>query len=371
MWTRISAAIAVAWVIGIAGCTQRADNSASESAAAPPPGAPAQTAPPKGGIPIPPAVRDNLGITFATVERRVVGETRRVPGQFELRPEARREYRALLGGRVTLSAEQFQPVAPGDLLATLDSPQWRHIQHEAVEAEGEISIARAQLDVVRAQRAEAASLLAHHEQRIRELAAANTRKAELDAAAAALRVSLPRLDAEFRAQEAAVREAIEHYGSRLNALASVTGMSVDELLLPQGEHPAWRAITSLHVRAADHGIVEALGIANGGWLAEGALILTTVDPKAIRFHAEAPQADIALFHDDQRAAIVPPQGNSIALQDAMRGTIRVGLTAHAEARTISLYVQPDNLASWAKSGVSGFLEVAFGGEAQEQWAIPY
>jgi hypothetical protein len=38
-----------------------------------------------------------------------------------------------------------------------------------------------------------------------------------------LRSSLPRLDAETRAQEAALREAHEHYASRLNALASVTG----------------------------------------------------------------------------------------------------------------------------------------------------
>ena len=50
--------------------------------------------PPSNRIDLPETVRQNLGITFAKVERRRVASTIRVPGRFELLPTARREYRA-------------------------------------------------------------------------------------------------------------------------------------------------------------------------------------------------------------------------------------------------------------------------------------
>ncbi|UCF33337.1 MAG: hypothetical protein JSV78_13495, partial [Phycisphaerales bacterium] len=59
-------------------------------------------------VAIPPTVRQNLGITFVQVERRPVQSTIRLPGQFELRPAARREYHVMLAGRVELSARQYQ-----------------------------------------------------------------------------------------------------------------------------------------------------------------------------------------------------------------------------------------------------------------------
>ncbi|MBI69917.1 MAG: hypothetical protein CMJ38_07980, partial [Phycisphaerae bacterium] len=43
---------------------------------------------PSNKILIPPAVQSNLGITFATVERRNVTDSLRVPGKFEYLPSA-------------------------------------------------------------------------------------------------------------------------------------------------------------------------------------------------------------------------------------------------------------------------------------------
>jgi len=325
---------------------------------------------PKGGIPIPAAVRDNLGITFAKVERRAVAETRRVPGQFELLPTARQEFRALLGGRIDLQVEQFQAVNAGDVLFTIDSPQWREMQHEAVEAEGDITMAQAALEVAQAHHAEARTALSKQEERLQNLAAVKVRKAELEATAATLRSSLPRLDAETRAQEAALREANEHYASRLNALSSVTGMSIDTLRAREGDAAAWRAIAVLPVRAQANGVVETLAVNEGGWLEQGALALSIVDPAKIRFHAEAPQSDAALFRDGQTGSIVPPQGGSVAMQEAIVGKLTLGLTANQDDRTLSLYVTPDVLASWAKAGVGGYLEVALLDDAPKQMAIP-
>jgi multidrug resistance efflux pump len=73
----------------------------------------------------------------------------------------------------------------------------------------------------------------------------------------------------------------------------------------------------LPVRAQQAGVVETLAVNNGGWLEEGELALTVIDPAKVRFHAEAPQSDIALFRDGQQASVVPPQGSSVDVQSAL------------------------------------------------------
>lgn len=361
--------MATAFLVSTTGCVK--PNGAAAPAATDTVTAPATPAtPPKGGIPIPAAVRDNLGVTFAKVELRAVSETRRVPGQFELLPTARQEYRALLGGRLKLHVAQFQAVNAGDVLFTIDSPQWRQIQHEAVEAEGDITMAQAALEVARAQRHEAEASLSKQDERLKNLASVNVRKAELEATATTLRSSLPRLDAETHAKETALREAEEHYASRLNALSSVTGLPIDQLRARTGNEAAWRSIAALEVRAQQPGIVETLGVNEGGWLEEGALALTVVDPAKLRFHAEAPQSDIVLFRDGMTARVVPPQGGSVDMQAGIPGTLALGLTANEHDRTVSLFVTPTELAPWAKAGVGGYLEVELTEGAKKQFAIP-
>ena len=86
----------------LAACRRQADR----------PPAPAAEAPaPTNRVDINPAVRQNLGITFARVERRNVARTLRVPGRFELLPEARREYRTMLAGRVDRIGRLLLPAA--------------------------------------------------------------------------------------------------------------------------------------------------------------------------------------------------------------------------------------------------------------------
>ena len=83
---------------------------------------------PTNKVLIPPAVQSNLGITFATVERRIVTDSLRVPGKFEYLPSAKREYRTMLSGRIDLKVTQFDHVEMGQLLFLIDSPDWRDIQ---------------------------------------------------------------------------------------------------------------------------------------------------------------------------------------------------------------------------------------------------
>lgn len=324
-----------------------------------------------GGIDVPPSVRENLGINFVSVERRTLASTRRIPGIFELRSDARREYRALLSGRVTIFVTLFQKVEEGDLLLSVNSPRWRQIQHDAVEAEGEITMAEATRDVLRARQDEVNALLAKTTERMDSLKALGTRNAALETTATTLRSSIPRIAAELAAQDAAVSEAHGHYQSRLRILSSVTGLSLQDLLLEVNGEPAWQQITELEIRASGTGTVESLKINDGGWLNEGELVMTTVNPTAIRFHAEAPQSDIALYADGQKALIVPSRGSSVDLQKASAGVLTLGLTAHATERTISLFVSPEGESpDWARAGVSAFLEVQITEGEGEQWAIP-
>lgn len=368
----ISAVLIVLGLIGMSGCnasTEIATETGTSQAAA---SDSAQTDEdmPEAGILLPRNVRENLGITFATVERRKIAATRRVPGRFELRPEARHEYRALLPGRVHLAVKQFDAVDQGDLLFTINSPEWRQIQHSAVEAEGEIAMAEATRDVIQARLDESRALLAKNESRLKNLNDAGARSAQLETEAAALKSSIPRITAELKAQDASVDEAHDHYQSRLRILSSVTGKSLDELLAESDGEPAWRQIRELEVFAESAGTVEQLNVPNGGWLGPGEMALSTVDHRAVRFHAEAPQSDITYYKDGQRAKIVPSQGGSVDLQMAADGTLTLGLTAHPEERSISLYVEPVEVPAWARAGVSAFLEVTLTENAQEEWAIP-
>lgn len=354
----------------ITGCANQSSEEPETTKSPEPAEAIEDTPMPKSGIAVPKNVRENLGITFVEVERRAITETRRVPGRFELRPEARREYRATLQGGITLAVKQFQEVKKGDLLYSINSPQWRQIQHDAVEAEGEIVMEEAKRDVLLAKQKEAKSLLEKTKERIANLQKAGTRNAELEAQITVLESSFPRISVELKAQETAIDEAYEHYQSRLRILSSVTGLSEEALKEETDSVAHWRTIQALEIRAGANGTVEDLNVNNGGWLNEGELALSTLDHRSIRFHAEASQVDLGLFRDNQQAQIVPGQGSSLELQSIAKGSLRLGLTAHSNERTISLYVEPDEVPEWARAGISAFLEVKLTEQAKEEWSIP-
>jgi multidrug efflux pump subunit AcrA (membrane-fusion protein) len=371
----VSVALSLILTFGLAACSNDADQAPADPHRPDDQGAGQVT----NRIAIPAAVRQNLGITFARVERRPVQQTLRFPGEFELRPESRREFRVMAPGRVNLHVKQFQSIEPGTLLLTLDSPQWRELQHEAVEAEGQIKVAQAALDVAGAQRVETEQAATFLRQRIAGLAESQLRNVELEAQLAELENRLPRLQTEIEAKRVELEEAREHYRSRLNTLASLVGMSVTVLMEPVGDslgepehtsHPRWRTLGHLEIRADIGGIVDTVDVTDGGWIETGGLALSIVDPSAIRFRAHSLQSDMGRLQDGQRALIVPPQGGSFDMQAVIEATLTVGFRGSPEERTIPLYAIPSAQPSWAKPGVSAFLEVFVGGSAQPELAIP-
>ena len=337
-----------------------------------------QTAP-RDRLAIPSDVRRNLGITFIDVEKRPVRRTIRIAGQFELRPEARREYHVMLSGRITLLVRQYDRVVAGQPLFHLESPEWQQMQNELVATANAMKRSHAEVAVSEAKLTEMKESIAFLDRRIANLAEANVRQVELEAQLAEKRSALPRLQADVDAMRTEFDTAHTHYEVMLSTAASMTGIDRESLDAQSDDHhhshasdapPPWRSIQQITVRAEAAGVVDRIAVTNRGWAEAGALVLDTVVPTMLRFHADALQTDINLFEDGQSARITPPQGGSIDLQDTVDGVIQLGIEAHAEQRTVPIYLTPSELPTWAKSGVTAYLEVFVDGSSGVSLAIP-
>ncbi|MEM8711497.1 MAG: HlyD family efflux transporter periplasmic adaptor subunit [Planctomycetota bacterium] len=75
----------------------------------------------KSRVAIPPAVRRNLGMTFAIAEARSVSQILWVPGKLEIEPSARRRYSAPAQGRLEVLVRELDLVNEGDSIYTLTS----------------------------------------------------------------------------------------------------------------------------------------------------------------------------------------------------------------------------------------------------------
>jgi len=321
--------------------------------------------------------RQNLGITFVQAEKRPVRSTIRLPGQFELRPKARRDYHTMLSGRVDLLVNQYQKVTQGDPLFRLDSPEWQQMQNELVEAYNNMRRSHADVSVAEAKLEEQRKAAAFLASRINNLAQAQVRQVELEAELAEKNNAIPRLEAEVEAAQVAFDAAHTRYDVMVQTAASVTGIPLQQLDAGGDDHPhiggfvpKWRSITQLTIRAEAEGVVDRLAATNRGWVETGDLVLDTIDPHSLRFHADALQTDIMRFSDGMSARIVPPPGGSIPLQDTAAGKIDIGFQAHPEQRTIPIYVIPDELPNWGKAGVTAYLEVFVEGSEDAVVAVP-
>lgn len=347
-------------------------------------------------IAVPESVRRNLGITFAKVETRAVARTIRVPGRFELLPKARREYRTMLSGQVELNVSQYDRVEPGTLLYTLDSPAWRELQEKLNEADATIHQATARVQTMKP------LMEAHkkHEESLRESVgvwAERVRQLEKGQSTGVVSaetfaqargtLSQNRSDlaevmekeAELEARQVEVVSQLSAARERMELLllnaASLLGITKNKLTTRPGEangdpHQLWRNITKVEVRAAAPGIVESLALTNGSWASETSLVLTTVQPELIRFRAQGLQSDLGRLRNGLPARIVPPKGGSINVQDTMAGTVNLGLLANPDERTVEVFVTPERLSSWARSGVAAHLEIVTEGSGPEELAIP-
>jgi len=359
-------------------------------------------------VDVPESVRRNLGITFARVDSRPVAQTIRVPGQFELEPEARREYRTMLDGRVELLVKQFDTVESGQPLYRLASPLWRSLQEKLSDAESTIRQTEARV-------ASIPMLLSAHrrheqileenitlwEQRVGQLEQMHdagvvsadelTSSQNMLATQRADLAEILEKEADLQGQIIAAQAEHDAAHARFRLLIATASMllgideqdlaapyDLDEHLhtgIHNHEEPptrpiaAWREIDEIVVRASLGGVIESVVLTNGAWASTGTLVLTCVDPNRLRFRAMGMQSDLGRLKSGLPALIVPPKGGSIELQDTMDATLTLGLGADAQERTVELIAVPARLASWARPGVSAHLEIVTAG-GQSELAIP-
>lgn len=377
--------LALAW---LAGCEQKPEEPQQNSESAT---APAAT----NRVDIPVTVRSNLGITFAKVEARHVERMIRVPGRFELAPEARREYRTMLGGRVELHVAQYDAIKAGQLLFTLDSPQWRELQERLNETESLLLQAKGRADTIE-------PLMSAHERHHSELQKAvaiwTERVEQLEqsrdtgvitaeefaqarAVLATTRAELAEVlekEAELQARKVEIKAQLNGARERFELLmanaATVLGIPVAELLTidpdsPQG-HPRWREINVVTVHAAAPGLVETVSLTNGAWASESNLVMTTVQPDRFRFRAMGLQSDLPRLNGDASAHIAPPESPGMDIGDSVNATLTIGFEAHPDERTISLIATPQERRPWMRPGVSAFLEIAAETSGGKALAIP-
>jgi hypothetical protein len=143
--------------------------------------------------------------------------------------------------------------------------------------------------------------------------------------------------------------------------------------IPPTGTPRWRAISQIEVRALSAGVIDALHTTSGSTVDEHGPVLTTVQPDQVRFQAHALQSDLGRLTTALAAKVVPPQGGSLGGTESVAGTLVLAPTADPERRTIELVMTPVSgtpLPSWARAGVSAFLEVVVSGDGGEELAIP-
>ena len=345
---------------------------------------------PTNRIAIPQAVRSNLGITFATVERRNLKDILRAPGTFEYLPSAQREYRTVLPGRITLHVEQFEHINAGTLLYTIDSPEWRELQQALAGFSANVQQLNAKMEMY------SPILLAHeqHEyivkvnvklweeriQKVEELEKTGGGSLrDFTAARAAYAIARAEL-AEIREKDAELEASYAENIALLRAAKSTLKIALDsaasllEVPLPQSNPEWWKEITTVEVRASQNGIVASVPMTNGAWAEEHKLVLDVVQPEKLRFHASGLQSDLGVLRDGLQVQIVPPtptsSGNAVKLQNTMHGILQLGLSGDATDRTIDLYVTPTTLASWARPGVTAQLEITTKATRDAELSIP-
>ncbi len=390
----------------VLGCRRDTTNDAAKSAAAEKShdGESAAT----NRVEIPESVRRNLGITFAKVESRPVAQTIRVPGQFALMPDAVREYRTMLAGRVELLVKQYDRVQKGTPLYRLASPEWRELQAKLTQAESSIRQSEARVAsiplLISAHRRHESILetnIAMWEERIAQLeksrasgavtgdefvSAQNTlalHRAEL----AEILEKEADLEGQIAAAQAEHDAAHMQFRMLIATAAMLLGVEESSLTTPgeldehsdAGIHahtqpasrPAspWRSIQQIEVHAEASGVVRSLELTNGAWASAGALVVATVQPDRLRFLAMAMQSDLMRLRDGLPARIVPPKGGSIEKFDPIDATIAIGLGASALERTVEVVAVPTRSAEWARQGIGAYLEITTVG-GQAELAIP-
>lgn len=300
---------------------------------------------PPGVVPVPAAVRRDLGITFAPAAYRHVTATVRIPGHLEVAPQSELTLSAPVEGRVTLHLDELDTVAAGIPVADIDSPTWRSLQSDLRAARSAIPAAEAALGQVRARHQAALNLAG----RVGEA-----------------------LEAELRAAESAVAAAQATREGLLARAASLLGRSAEDLATEVDGRPRYESIDRVPLISPAGGLVLRLATADGAWVAAGDQLAILRQGSGLRFHGKALQADgLDRLREGQALTLVPPDGPGRLDLAAPRSILRLGHEGDAVTRTIAVYADVAEPPPWMRPGLAVFADVVTAGNPDdEDLAIP-
>jgi len=321
---------------------------------------------------VPQAVRDAMGISFAEVQPRAIGQNLRLNGRFELLPSARREYRAVAAGGIELLVSQYARIEAGDAL-------FRIASSALPDLDAEIEAAAAQVDAMgplrQAHRVHEDSLARKvslweertaHLEALRQAGAGNaTQLTEALGTLTATQAELADVmekDAQLEAEERGVRARLAALHARRSVLLDSTGCT-------SHTPDAHVARPGLTVCAREGGIVAAIAISSGAAATEGQTVLTIIDPGAIRLRASALQADLLRLRSGMEARIQHAGAAHDDAVDVLGGTIEITPDAHSERRTFDVIIHPRTAAPWARDGVWAQVHVALA-QGESVLAVP-
>jgi multidrug efflux pump subunit AcrA (membrane-fusion protein) len=266
-----------------------------------------------------------IGLTLVKVENRAVHSTVRFPGRFEMKPDARRIYGAVLDGAVEIHVRPHQRVAAGDVLFRITSPAWVQQSGQLRDAESALTLAAAEVQIL--------------SERLERLTAAGTKNAELG------------MTLKLKAAEQAHAE---------RTLKSVSEMRQAVLAHCRAEEGA------LVVVAREPGVVEQIAVDSGAWVAQGAEIVSVVREDGVWFRADGLVSELSQIRDGLRGFVTPMRSAS----EKAEGTLTVAWAADADTRTRPLYLTPDAPPAWATPGTPGLLDIILNAPDENTLAVP-
>jgi hypothetical protein len=327
-----------------------------------------------GRIDIPPSVRQNLGITFATAQPRSIASTRRLPGTFELLPTARRNYRAPLPGIIQPLVNHLDAVQVGTPIATLRSSQWRDLHSQLTSLEAKLQSMGPLREAHRVHERALADRVTLWQERIAALtqlrSAGGGSATELTQARDTLNDTQAQLadvmekDAQLAAEESQAKSDVTATLTRRTHLLAATGLP------PSAEVNVAEPAGLLTIYATASGIVEVLHTQHGELLDEHDPIITTVDPTALRFTGSALQTDLRNITTGLSATISPPSGfTGSALP--IDGTITIAPVAQHSTGTVQVYITFNAAPPpWAVPGLLAFATVTLKDGTSSELSIP-
>lgn len=348
----------VGWLLTLCGCGDPAA----------PPAAEPESMPPTNRVAIPAAVRRNLGIEFARVERRSVARTLRVPGRFELEPAAIRDHRAPLDGRVEPLVRQFQRIEPGTPLYRLSGSGWLDLRERIATTNARLESMAPVREAHRVHEQSLADKVALWQDRLVQLetlrSAGGGSAASMTEARATLNATQAQL-AEVMEKEAELAATEQVLTAEMTALeARRRSLVGDGRCEPARDDP-----DALVVCASTSGVVSQLEATPGSHVEEGDPILTVIQPERLRVRARVLQSDLGRIQDGLDARIESPTADGAATLPGMPGTIVLAPVADGDGRTIDVIGTPSTLESWARPGVSVSLDIVLEG-GRPELAIP-